>query len=74
MIKKVVDAYTTLRGQIAAGMLGEEGTPRRLKAECVGIRQPAPCGHVTVLPVRDCHELQTQPFKARSLTVSSSDV
>ncbi|MFI0450685.1 RNA-guided endonuclease InsQ/TnpB family protein [Actinomadura sp. 6N118] len=33
VIKKVVDAYTTLRGQIKAGRLGGQDSPRRLKAE-----------------------------------------
>ncbi|MBO2446300.1 transposase [Actinomadura barringtoniae] len=32
-IKKVVDAYATLRAAISAGRLGKEGSPRRAKAE-----------------------------------------
>ncbi len=32
-IKKVVDAYTTLKGNIRAGNLGPQGSPRRVKAE-----------------------------------------
>ncbi|WP_243723236.1 transposase [Actinomadura sp. 7K507] len=32
VIKRVVDAYTTLRGQIKAGRLGADGSPRRIKA------------------------------------------
>lgn len=31
-VKKVVDAYATLRGTIRAGRLGPEGSPRRVKA------------------------------------------
>ncbi|MFF4606249.1 RNA-guided endonuclease InsQ/TnpB family protein [Streptomyces sp. NPDC001339] len=33
LIKKVVDAYTTLRANIKAGNLGPEGSKRRVKAE-----------------------------------------
>jgi IS605 OrfB family transposase len=33
VIKKVVDAYTTLRATIRAGNLGKKDSPRRLKAE-----------------------------------------
>ncbi|MFI0445737.1 RNA-guided endonuclease InsQ/TnpB family protein [Actinomadura sp. 6N118] len=33
VVKKVVDAYTTLRTNIGAGRLGPEGSPRRAKAE-----------------------------------------
>ncbi|MGP4022419.1 RNA-guided endonuclease InsQ/TnpB family protein [Actinomadura sp. 3N407] len=37
-VKKVVDAYTTLRAQIRAGLLGAEGSKRRVKAESKPIR------------------------------------
>ncbi|MFG2000941.1 hypothetical protein ACGFNU_17520 [Spirillospora sp. NPDC048911] len=38
VVKKVVDAYTTLRASIRAGRLGPPGSPRRLKAEGKPIR------------------------------------
>lgn len=38
VIKKVVDAYTTLRGNIGNGRLGPPGSPRRAKAESRPIR------------------------------------
>jgi putative transposase len=43
VVKKVVDAYTTLRANIRAGNLGREGSARRVKAESkpVGFRLDA---------------------------------
>ncbi|MEO3859128.1 hypothetical protein [Acrocarpospora sp. B8E8] len=43
VIKKVADAYTTLRANIRAGNLGEAGSKRRLKAESkpIGFRPEA---------------------------------
>jgi hypothetical protein len=38
VIKKVVDAYTTLRANIRAGHLGKPGSPRRERAETDPIR------------------------------------
>lgn len=38
VIRKVADAYTTLRGNIRAGNLGPEDAPRRVKAESTPIR------------------------------------
>ncbi|WP_243719701.1 transposase [Actinomadura sp. KC06] len=38
VIKRVADAYATLRGQIRAGRLGKEGSPRRAKAGSRPIR------------------------------------
>ncbi|MBA9002545.1 RNA-guided endonuclease InsQ/TnpB family protein [Thermomonospora cellulosilytica] len=38
VIRKVADAYTVLRAQIAAGLLGEPESPRRVKAEGKPVR------------------------------------
>ena len=44
-IKKVVDAYTTLRATLTAGRLGKEGSPRRVKAEDKSITFRADAAH-----------------------------
>ncbi|WP_246178501.1 RNA-guided endonuclease InsQ/TnpB family protein [Actinomadura decatromicini] len=43
--KRVADAYATLRGQIGAGLLGREGSPRRAKADSKPIRFRADAAH-----------------------------